>query len=78
MKKLLSIIKRQFRVEYRLTIVIKGRIINTYGTNRRLLTNMGKNTLGADYWSLYKSGPLGLSEREIDFGNGREGGNHEA
>lgn len=66
MKKLKSIIKRLFRVEYRLMIVISGKAINTYGTNRRLLTNMGKNTLGAEYWSLYKSGPLGLPEREID------------
>lgn len=72
MKKLKSIIKRLFRVEYRLTIVISGKVISTYGTNRRLLANMGKNTLGAEYWSLYKSGPLGLSEREIGFGHGRE------
>lgn len=72
MKKLKSIIKRLFRVEYRLTIVISGKVINTYGINRRLLANMGKNTLGAEYWSLYKSGPLGLSEREIGFGHGRE------
>ncbi len=68
MKKLVSIIKRQFRVEYRLTIIVNGKTMNTYGTNRRLLSRMARNTPMMEYWSLYKKGPFGLPEREVDFG----------
>lgn len=68
MKKLVSIIKRQFRVEYRLTIIVNGKTMNTYGTNRRLLSRMTRNTPMMEYWSLYKKGPFGLPEREVDFG----------
>ena len=28
--------------------------------------------IGAEYWSLYKTGPFGLPEREVDFGYSRE------
>lgn len=65
MKKL-SIIKRLFRVEYRLTMIIGGKSINTYGTNRRLLTKRARKTPMVEYWSLYKKGPFGLPEREIE------------
>lgn len=57
-----------FGVQYRLTVIIDGKSFNTYSDNRKLLAKMGRNTLGAEYWSLYKKGPFGLPEREVDFG----------
>lgn len=70
MKRIKKIKAWLFGVQYRLTVIVKGKTINHYGINRRLLTKMGKNTLGAEYWSLYKTGPFGLPEREVDFGFG--------
>lgn len=72
MKRIKKIKAWLFGVQYRLTVIVKGKTINHYGINRKLLTKMGKNTLGAEYWSLYKTGPFGLPEREVDFGYSRE------
>lgn len=68
MKKIVQFIRRQFQVEYRLTIIVDGATIHTTGTNRKHLSRMARNTEDMDYWSLYKKGPFGLSEREVDFG----------
>jgi len=68
MKKIISAIKRLFRVDYRLTIISAGQTTNTYGTDRKLLTSMAKNHLTMEYWTLYKRGPLFLAERYIDGG----------
>ena len=70
--KIISILKRPFWVQYRLTVIVKGKTMNTYGIDRKMLTKMGRNTLGAEYWCLYKTGPFGLPEREVDFGYSRE------
>ena len=58
-------IRRAFRVQYRLTVYAGGKYHNTYGTKRRLLTGIAKRT-PCDYWSIYKTGPLWLPEREVD------------
>lgn len=59
-------IKDLFRVEYRLSVLISGKFFSTYGTDRKLLKNIGNNTEGLTSWTLYKKGPLCLPEREID------------
>ena len=40
---------------------------NAYGTNGTLLRRMAKR-MDADYWTLYKTGPFFLPEREVDRG----------
>ena len=46
MKKLISILRHPFRVNYRLTVLYEGdmKFRNTYGSNVRLLRNMARNT----------------------------------
>lgn len=70
MKKIIHFIKAMARVEYRLSILYIGdtkprQVYSRYG---RKLRYKAKHTAGIHYWSLYKKGPLGLSEREVDFG----------
>lgn len=65
-KKIAGLLSRPWRVTYRLTVIVNGKTMNTYGKDRKLLMNMAKRTEGMDYWALYKSGPLGLPEREVD------------
>lgn len=67
--KIISLLKRPFRVSYRLTVLYKGDYEprHTHGTDGRLLRRMARNTQDlADFWTLYKTGPFGLPEREID------------
>ena len=67
--KIVSLLKRPFRVSYRLTVLYKGDYEprHTTNTDGRLLRNMARNTQDlADFWTLYKTGPFGLPEREID------------
>ena len=66
---ILRFIKRLFRVQYRLSVYFDGETEprNTYGTKGRLLVKMAKS-MNACYWSLYKSGPFFLAEREINKG----------
>lgn len=69
MKKLINILRHPFRVNYRLTVLYEGdtKFRNTYSSNVRLLRNMARNTEEiSHFWSIYKSGPFGLPEREID------------
>lgn len=69
MKKLISILRHPFRVNYRLTVLYEGdtKFRNTYSSNVRLLRKMAHHTEEiALFWSIYKSGPFGLPEHEID------------
>ncbi|MBR1785296.1 MAG: hypothetical protein IJ760_07685 [Bacteroidales bacterium] len=71
--KIRKFIKRILYVEYRLTVYSQGEVkpYNTYSTKRRLLRG-SMNAPQVACWTLYKKGPFGLSEREIDFGYSRE------
>lgn len=67
--KIISLLKRPFRVSYRLTVLYKGDYEprHTTNTDGRLLRNMARKTQDlADFWTLYMTGPFGLPEREID------------
>ena len=69
MEKLISLLRKPFRVQYRLTVFYTGdsEPRHTYGCDGRLLRRMARNTEQiSDYWTLYKRGPLGLPEREVD------------
>lgn len=58
-----------FRVQYRLTVLYRGDTHprHSYGTSRRTLRRMAVSTQDISlYWSLYKSVPLFLPEREVD------------
>lgn len=69
MKKLISFLRRPFRVSYRLTVLYKGDCEprHTHGIDGRLLRRMARNTENiCEYWTLYKSGPFGLPEHEVD------------
>ena len=68
MKTILRYIKRLFRVQYRLTTIIHGKTVNTYLTSGRLAKRMLHAKQDAEYWSIYKSGPFFLAEREINKG----------
>lgn len=65
--KIYSKIKRLFFVQYRLTVYYHGEAQprNIYAANLRLLQSMAHHT-AARCWTIYKSGPLFLPEREID------------
>ena len=69
MKKIISILRRPFGVQYRLTVYYKGdsRPRNCYAAEGRIIRNMARASVhDVEYWTLYKTGPLGLPEREID------------
>lgn len=69
MKKFLSILRRPLRVQYRLTVLYKGdtKARNHYSIDGRTLRRMAHSMEGlCIYWSLYKSGPFGLPEHEVD------------
>lgn len=70
MKHIISFIRRLFRVQYRLAVLYHGETSprNTYGKNPRILRHRAHEAEPvAYYWSLYKSGPFGLPEREVDY-----------
>jgi hypothetical protein len=72
MKKILNILRRPFRVQYRLSVLYRGETTprQHYGLNGRMLRNMAKSTEKISiYWTLYKRGPFGLSERVVDYNN---------
>ena len=54
-----------FMTQYRLTIIINGKTFNTCGLDRKILTAMGRSTEDAQYWTLYKKGPLWFGERAM-------------
>ena len=67
-------IKKLFKAQYRLSVLYhgEGTYRPFYGTNRKLLQRMAKSFANVDSWTLYKSGPLFLPERPIDWGEGRK------
>ena len=68
-KKIIGIIKHPFFVQYRLSVLFHGEteLRHTYGINGLLLRRMSWNKEDMiDFWTLYKSGPFGLPEREVD------------
>lgn len=70
MKKIINLLRRPFRVQYRLSVLYNGDtdVRHTYGTDGKLMRRLARNTEKiCNYWSLYKKGPFGLSEREVDF-----------
>ena len=68
MTMILRYIKRFFRVEYRLTTISRGKSVNRYCQSRRQLKAILASLPDAEYWTIYKSGPFGLNERAVDFG----------
>ncbi|MBQ9638821.1 MAG: hypothetical protein IJV22_04620 [Bacteroidales bacterium] len=66
--KLISRLRRLFFVRYRLTVQYRGaaNTQNLYFQNSRGLRTMASSLPNVVYWSLYKRGPLGLPEREVD------------
>ncbi len=69
MKKIARTLRKAFSTQYRLTVVVDGRYRNTYSADSRLLRRMARHMTGVACWSLYKSGPLFLPEREVDGSN---------
>lgn len=68
MSKIMRLLRKPFATRYRLTVIVQGHTMNTYGIDKHLLLKMAKNTLDMEYWTLYKSGPFGMRERKVAFG----------
>lgn len=66
--KLKSFLLSPFCVNYRLTLSQGGVYKNIYGCDRKLLLRRAKSTK-CGHWSLYKSGPFFLPERQVDGSN---------
>lgn len=66
-KKIKRAFVRILYVEYRLTIIKDGKSQNIYSLSKKNLINSGRTSC-AEYWSLYKTGPFGLAEREVGRG----------
>ena len=64
-------IKRMLFVEYRLTYYVGGHTKNVYGTSRKAMMGRLKAFRCIGLWTLYKKGPFWLTERAIDWGEGR-------
>ena len=62
------IIKRMIYAEYRLTTISHGKSVNVYCTDRKILKDTLAKMPDIEYWTLYKTGPLWLPERTVDFG----------
>ena len=66
--KILSFLKKAFRTQYRLTVLVDGRYRHTYCNDLRMMKRMARHSPLNSTWSIYKSGPFGLRERMIDYG----------
>ena len=53
-------------VRYRVAVIVRGRCFNASGTDRRKLISLAQRTEDMSFWTLYKTGPLWLPEREVD------------
>lgn len=64
----LDFLRRMFRVQYRLSVLFEGETTprHTYGKDGMLLRRMAHSTANAQYWTLYRKGPLWLPEHEVD------------
>ena len=67
--RLLQLIRLAFRTQYRLSVLCHGDnwYSDTYSTDGRLLRRMARH-IEADNWIIYKRGPFGLPEREVESG----------
>lgn len=54
-------------VQYRLTTISRGKTTHTYCTSKKMLKGILREMRGVDYWAIYKTGPLGLFERLVDY-----------
>lgn len=68
MKKMWALVRKPFRVEYRMTVIAGNKTMNTYSSSCKVLMGVLKRTEGIQYWTLYKTGPLGIGEHVVDFG----------
>lgn len=67
MKKIISNIKKLLFVQYRLTHYEEGHPNNHYMISRRMARwSVRIHDEAGVMWSLYKTGPLGIKEREVD------------
>lgn len=66
MKKITAFLRSALAVRYRVAVIVRGRCFNASGTDRRKLISLAQRTEDMSFWTLYKSGPFGLPEREID------------
>ena len=69
-KKILRLIRRAFRVQYRLSVLYHGDCWyrNTYGSNHRLLRRMVSSFVYGTEWVLYKKTLFGNEWRMVDYG----------
>lgn len=68
---MMKYIKRLFFVNYRLTYYVSGHTKSIYGTRRRMVMARLGETRRVGLWTLYKTGPLFLPERPVNWGEGR-------
>ena len=61
-------IRHLLSIQYRLCVQYNGITVphNIISDDLRQLRKKAKSLSDYQYWSIYKSGPLGLCEREID------------
>ena len=73
MKKLWALVRKPWKVTYRMTVIVTGnKTISIFSRNRKVLMDTLKRTEGMRYWTLYKTGPLGIGERVVDFGEANQ------
>ena len=62
-----------FRVSYRLSVLYKGKpwYLFYYGSSIRKLRRLARHAPNVVNWSIYKTGPLFLPEREVDSDNAK-------
>jgi hypothetical protein len=71
MKPTLSYLRSLFFVKYRLTYYVGGHPKNIYGNRRKAMMGRLCDIRRIGLWTLYKTGPFGLPERAVDWGEGR-------
>lgn len=70
MKKVTSFLRRAFMVEYRLTYYVGGHTKSIYGRRRKVIMGRLGDIKRVGLWTLYKTGPLWMDERPVDWGEG--------
>lgn len=54
--------------QYCLRVTAGGKTTSTYALDRRTLSNQARHLSTPCYWTLYKTGPMSLPERPVDYG----------
>ena len=67
MRKAIGFIKRMFLTQYRLTTIDRGKAVSRYCYGRKRMRKMLNANQDAEYWTVYKRGPFGLTERAVDW-----------